>query len=62
MRWHAGVEGGGWGGVYTIDTLRESALEVDFGRKIPCQTGNQTCVRGVQVRCSNKLLTYIPTP
>ena len=42
--------------------VRESALKVDTGRKIPFKTalGNRTCVGGVPVRCSNHL-SYIPT-
>ena len=35
------------------DTVRESALKVDSGRKIPCAaSGNRTCVGGVPVRFS----------
>ena len=42
------------------DTVRESALKVDSGRKIPCAApGNRTCVSGVTVRCPNQL-SYIP--
>ena len=33
------------------DTVRESALKVDPGRKILCRSGNRTCVSGVPVRC-----------
>ena len=35
-----------WG---CTDTVRESALKVDCGRKIPFHTGNQTFVSGVLV-------------
>ena len=35
-----------------MDTVRESALKVDSGIKIPCSTGNRTCVGDVPVRCS----------
>ena len=34
------------------DTPRESALKVDSGRKIPCLTGNQTCLSSMLVRLS----------
>ena len=32
-----------------MGTIRESALEVDPGRKIPCWTGNQTCLGSLRV-------------
>ena len=34
------------------DTVRESALKVDFGRKSLAAPGNRTCVSGVLVRRS----------
>ena len=47
------------------DTVRESALKVDSGRKIPCRTEESNLLQrrdgpisGVTVRCSNQL-SYI---
>ena len=37
------------------DTIRECALKVDFGKKIPAATGNRTCVSSMTVRYSNPL-------
>ena len=34
------------------DTVRESALKVDSGRKIPCHIRNRTCVSGMPGWCS----------
>ena len=42
------------------DTERESALKVDSGRKVPCCTGDGTCVDGVPVRCSSNRATSPP--
>ena len=47
------------------DTVRESALKADSGRKIPCPTGERTYVSaacsGVPARRSYQL-SYIPAP
>ena len=56
MLMHA--EGGGGTGT---DTIRESALKVDSGRKIPCLTGESYQCQ----QCASPLLSqlnYIPTP
>ena len=42
------------------DTVRESALEVDSGRKIPCRTGESNLRRGVPIRCSTNWSTSPP--
>ena len=42
------------------DTVRESALKVDSGRKSLAALGNRTCVGSVPVQCCNRL-SYIPS-
>ena len=43
------------------DTVRESALKVDSGRKSLAALGNRICVSSVTVHCSNQL-SYIQSP
>ena len=43
------------------DTLRESALKVDSGRKIPCRTGELN-LRRQRAGPMFYQLSYIPTP
>ena len=43
------------------DTVRESALKVDFERKIPCRTVNRTSVGDVSAVPMLYQLSYIPT-
>ena len=40
MLMHAIARGGGGGGGGGTNTVSESALNVDYGRKIPCRTGD----------------------
>ena len=43
------------------DTVRESSLEVDSGRKTPCRTGESN-LRGAVAGSMLYQLSYIPTP
>ena len=43
-----------------VDTVRESALKVDFGRKIPCRT-RESNLRQRRAGSTLYRLSYIPT-
>ena len=36
-----------------MDTIRDSALKVDYGEKSLAALGNQTCISGMPVQCCN---------